>query len=113
MLCGGGVPEGEQYRDGAYYLPTVIDGLPNSARVCQEEIFGPVLVALPYDDEDDLVQQANDTVYGLACGIWTRDHRAAWRLAHRIDAGTVWINTYKQFSISTPFGGMKDSGLGT
>ncbi|MCA1223986.1 aldehyde dehydrogenase [Streptomyces sp. 8L] len=112
VLCGGAVPGGERYRDGAYYLPTVVDGLPNSARACQEEIFGPVLIALPYEDEDDLVRQANDTVYGLACGIWTRDHRAAWRLARRIDAGTVWINTYKQFSISTPFGGMKDSGLG-
>ncbi|WP_328403670.1 aldehyde dehydrogenase [Streptomyces sp. NBC_00390] len=113
VLCGGGAPEGEEYAHGAYYLPTVIDGLPNTARVCQEEIFGPVLIALPYDDEDDLVRQANDSVYGLACGIWTRDHRAAWRLARRIEAGTVWINTYKQFSISTPFSGMKDSGLGT
>ncbi|BCK73019.1 aldehyde dehydrogenase [Streptomyces libani subsp. rufus] len=112
VLCGGTVPDGDAYRDGAYYLPTVLDGLPNSARTCQEEIFGPVLVALPFDDEDDLVRQANDSVYGLACGIWTRDHRAAWRLARRIDAGTVWINTYKQFSASTPFGGMKDSGLG-
>ncbi|MEW9515469.1 aldehyde dehydrogenase family protein [Streptomyces tubercidicus] len=112
VLCGGTVPDGDAYRDGAYYLPTVLDGLPNSARTCQEEIFGPVLVALPFDDEDDLVGQANDSVYGLACGIWTRDPRAAWRLARRIDAGTVWINTYKQFSASTPFGGMKDSGLG-
>ncbi|MFG2769903.1 aldehyde dehydrogenase family protein [Streptomyces sp. NPDC048350] len=113
VLCGGSVPEGEGYRDGAYYLPTVIDGLPNSSRTCQEEIFGPVLVALPYEDEDDLVRQANDSVYGLACGIWTRDARAAWRLARRIDAGTVWINTYKQFSASTPFSGWKESGLGT
>ncbi|MGG2464875.1 aldehyde dehydrogenase family protein [Streptomyces sp. RGM 3693] len=113
VRCGGAVPAGDAYRDGAYYLPTVIDRLPNSARACQEEIFGPVLIALPYEDEDDLVRQANDSVYGLACGIWTRDHRAAWRLARRIDAGTVWINTYKQFSISTPFSGRKDSGLGT
>ncbi|GAB7064966.1 aldehyde dehydrogenase [Streptomyces mexicanus] len=113
VLCGGAAPDGPSYAAGAYYLPTVIDGLPNSARVCQEEIFGPVLVALPYEDEDDLVRQANASVYGLACGIWTRDARAAWRLARRIDAGTVWINTYKQFSISTPFGGRKDSGLGT
>lgn len=110
LRCGGRIPDG--FDDGAYFLPTIVDGLPNSARTCQEEIFGPVLVALPYTDEDDLVAQANDSVYGLACGIWTRDHRAAYRLARRIDAGTVWINTYKQFSISTPFGGMKDSGLG-
>ncbi|MEV0321204.1 aldehyde dehydrogenase [Streptomyces sp. NPDC050658] len=112
VLCGGSVPEGAEYQDGAYYLPTVLDGLPNTSRTCQEEIFGPVLVALPFDDEDDLVCQANDSVYGLACGIWTRDHRAAWRIARRVDAGTVWINTYKQFSIATPFGGMKESGLG-
>ncbi|SDJ38289.1 aldehyde dehydrogenase family protein [Streptomyces indicus] len=113
VLCGGAAPGGAAHADGAYYLPTVIDGLPNSARTCQEEIFGPVLVALPYEDEDDLVAQANASDYGLACGIWTRDARAAWRIARRIEAGTVWINTYKQFSISTPFGGMKDSGLGT
>lgn len=112
VLCGGAAPDGERYRDGAYYLPTVLDGLPNTSRTCQEEIFGPVLVALPYDDEDDLVRQANDSVYGLACGIWTGDARAAWRLARRIEAGTVWINTYKQFSASTPFSGWKDSGLG-
>lgn len=68
---------------------------------------------LPFSDEQDLVEQANDTVYGLACGIWTADYRRAWRVSRRIDAGTVWINTYKQFSISTPFSGMKDSGLGT
>lgn len=113
VRCGGAAPEGDHYRDGAYYLPTVLDGLPHTARVCQEEIFGPVVVALPFDDEDDLVDLANDSVYGLACGIWTRDHARAWRLARRIDAGTVWINTYKQFSISTPFGGLKDSGIGT
>ncbi|MEU9864678.1 aldehyde dehydrogenase [Streptomyces sp. NPDC047971] len=113
VLCGGAAPEGERYQDGAYYLPTVLDGLSNTSRTCREEIFGPVLVALPYDDEDDLVRQANDSVYGLACGIWTRDLRAAWRIARRIEAGTVWINTYKQFSASTPFSGWKESGLGT
>jgi aldehyde dehydrogenase (NAD+) len=112
VLCGGRAPEGERYADGAYYLPTVIDGLDNGARACREEIFGPVLVCLPYRDEEHLVELANDSVYGLACGIWTRDARAAWRLARRIDAGTVWINTYKQFSSSTPFGGFKESGLG-
>ncbi|MET9541111.1 aldehyde dehydrogenase [Streptomyces sp. NPDC006553] len=113
VLCGGSAPTGDRYQDGAYYLPTVLDGLANTSRTCREEIFGPVLVALPYDDEDDLVRQANDSVYGLACGIWTRDLRAAWRIARRIEAGTVWINTYKQFSAATPFSGWKDSGLGT
>jgi betaine-aldehyde dehydrogenase len=112
VRCGGRVPSGSAYEHGAYYEPTILDGLSNTAAACQEEIFGPVLVALPFKDEDDLVAQANDSVYGLACGIWTRDYRRAWRVARRIDAGTVWVNTYKQFSISTPFGGMKDSGIG-
>jgi acyl-CoA reductase-like NAD-dependent aldehyde dehydrogenase len=112
VRAGGRVPPGEEYAHGAYYLPTVIDGLPPTAAACREEIFGPVLVALPFDDEDDLVRQANATEYGLACGIWTRDLARARRIGRRIEAGTVWINTYKQFSSSTPFTGWKDSGLG-
>ncbi|MFD9246723.1 aldehyde dehydrogenase family protein [Streptomyces sp. NPDC059556] len=113
VLCGGAAPTGERYQSGAYYLPTVLDGLANTSRTCREEIFGPVLVALPELDEVDHVRQGHDSVYGLACGIWTRDLRAAWRIARRIEAGTVWINTYKQFSAATPFSGWKDSGLGT
>jgi betaine-aldehyde dehydrogenase len=113
VLCGGRVPDDAELADGAYYLPTVLARVDNSATICQEEVFGPVAVVLPFDDEDDLVAQANDTVFGLACGIWTRDFNRAWRVARAIQAGTVWINTYKQFSISTPFSGLKDSGLGT
>jgi NAD-dependent aldehyde dehydrogenases len=86
--------------------------LNNDARVCQEEIFGPVLVALPFDDEQQLIEQANDSVYGLAAGIWSRDFPRAMALAERLETGTVWVNTYKTFSISTPFGGFKESGLG-
>lgn len=112
VLCGGGVPDGPEYTRGAYYRPTVLDGLSNDSRTCQEEIFGPVVVALPFDGEDDLIRQANDTVYGLACGIWSRDFRRVWRVARSIDAGTVWVNTYKMFSASTPFSGVKDSGIG-
>jgi betaine-aldehyde dehydrogenase len=112
ILTGGHAPEGAAYERGAFYLPTVIDGLPNTSATCQEEIFGPVLAVLSFKDEDDLVAQANDSVFGLACGLWTRDYRTAWRVARRIEAGTVWVNTYKQFSSSTPFGGVKESGLG-
>lgn len=86
--------------------------MPNSARICQEEIFGPVLVAMPFDDEASLIAQANDSVFGLAAGIWTRDYKRAWRIARALEAGTVWINTYKLFSISTPFSGWKESGMG-
>ena len=70
------------------------------------------LPQMPFEDEDDLIAQANDSAYGLAAGIWTRDFARAWRVARRLEAGTVWINTYKQLSISTPFGGFKDSGIG-
>jgi aldehyde dehydrogenase (NAD+) len=71
-----------------------------------------VLVAMQFSDEDDLIAQANDSVYALAAGIWTRDYKKAWRFGRAVQAGNVWINTYKQFSISTPFGGWRDSGLG-
>lgn len=112
VAAGGGRPIDAHLAAGAYCLPTVVAGLTNSATVCQQEIFGPVLCVLPFDDEDDLVQQANDSVYGLAAGLWTADFRRAWRVARRLQAGTVWINTYKQLSIAAPFGGYKDSGLG-
>lgn len=97
---------------GSYYAPTVITGLKNSDSVCQEEIFGPVLVVMPFDNEEALIQEANDSIYGLSAGIWTENYRKAWQLARAIEAGTIWVNTYKKFSISTPFGGYKESGIG-
>ncbi len=112
VVTGGGRPPFEKLAVGAYYLPTVIAGLANKASACQQEIFGPVLCVLPFEDEADLLQQANDSVYGLAAGLWTADYRRAWRVARSLEAGTVWINTYKQLSISTPFGGFKHSGTG-
>lgn len=112
LRFGGKPPVDADLAAGSYYLPTLIEGLDPRARACREEIFGPVLVAMPFDDEESLVAQANDSIYGLAAGIWTRDYRRALRLASRLEAGTVWINTYKKFSISTPFGGFKESGLG-
>ncbi len=112
VLTGGERPAGKDYADGTYYRPTIIAGLDNTTRLCRDEVFGPVLAVLPFDKEDDVIALGNDNSYGLACGIYTQDFRKAWRVARAIDAGTVWINTYKQFSISTPFGGVKDSGLG-
>ena len=112
VLCGGARPQGGYYEQGSYYLPTVIEGLPNTARMCREEIFGPVLALLPWQDEADLIAQCNDNDYGLASGIWTRDYKAAWRIGRALQTGTVWVNTYKLFSISTPFTGIKMSGYG-
>ncbi|WXR76853.1 aldehyde dehydrogenase [Achromobacter veterisilvae] len=112
VLLGGERPDGTRLSAGAFYRPTVLGGLSRDAHVVREEIFGPVLCALTFDDEDDLVDQANDSAYGLASGIWTADYRRAWRVAGRLEAGSVWINTYKQLSISTPFGGFKQSGIG-
>ncbi len=112
VLAGGGVPDAPELADGAYFQPTIIAGLDNSARTCREEIFGPVLVVMPFSTVEDVVAQANDNDYGLACGIWSRDQRRCWQLGRAIRAGTVWINTYKQFSISTPFGGDGASGIG-
>jgi acyl-CoA reductase-like NAD-dependent aldehyde dehydrogenase len=109
---GGRRPEGSAFAKGAYYLPTVLSGVQNEAAICQEELFGPVLCVLPFTDEADLVRQANDTIYGLACGIWTEDYRRVWRLARAVNAGTVWVNSYKQLSIAAPFGGFKESGVG-
>lgn len=112
VLTGGRRPADPALAGGAYFLPTIIAGLGNDAELCREEVFGPVLAVLPFDGEDDVIAMGNDNQYGLACGIWTRDFPKGWRVARAIQAGTVWINTYKQFSISTPFGGDKESGIG-
>jgi betaine-aldehyde dehydrogenase len=112
VLIGGSRPSDPRLAKGAFYLPTIVTGITNRSTIAQQEIFGPVLCALPFDNEDDLMQQANDTAYGLASGIWTADYKRAWRVARALEAGMVWINTYKQFSTAAPFGGFKDSGLG-
>lgn len=112
ILTGGSRPDDPALVAGAYYSPTIIAGLSNDCETCRQEIFGPVLAVMPFNDEDDVVAQANDNQYGLACGIWTRDFQKSWRVGQAIRAGTVWVNTYKQFSISTPFGGDGESGIG-
>lgn len=112
VLCGGARPEGDEFAQGAYYLPTVIAGLCPDAVSCQQEAFGPVMVVLPFDNEAELIEQANGTAFGLACGLWTEDFKKAWRVGRAIEAGSVWINTYKQSVTSTPFGGFKNSGIG-
>jgi phenylacetaldehyde dehydrogenase len=81
-------------------------------KVVQEEIFGPVVTAMPFDDLDDLIARANDTVYGLGAGVWTKDIAKAHKVAAGIRAGTVWVNCYNVFDAAMPFGGYKQSGWG-
>jgi aldehyde dehydrogenase (NAD+) len=97
---------------GYFVQPTIFDDVTNQMRIAREEIFGPVLSAIRFKDLDDLIAQANDTIYGLAAGVWTRDVKKAHYIAKKLKAGTVWINTYNMYDPASPFGGYKQSGFG-
>ena len=89
-----------------------VDGVDNRMKVAQEEIFGPVLAVIAFDGVEDAVAQANDVLYGLAAGVWTRDVKKAHTVARRLQAGTVWVNAYNFYDAAIPFGGYKASGFG-
>jgi aldehyde dehydrogenase (NAD+) len=112
LLMGGGPATRPECGSGWFVEPTVFAGVQNSMRIAQEEVFGPVLSIIKFKDEDEAVAIANDVRFGLGAGVWTSDIGRAVRMAERIQAGTVWVNTYRAVSYLSPFGGYKDSGLG-
>ncbi len=112
LACGGRRLEGDAYGAGYYVEPTVFAGVGNDMRIAREEIFGPVAALIPFDGEDEAVALANASSYGLAAGLWTRDVGRALRVSSRIEAGMVWVNTYRYIRWSTPYGGVKASGWG-
>jgi len=114
ILCGGGPPAltSERCRNGCFIEPTVITDLAVGSRVNREEIFGPVVTITPFREEEDVVAYANDTPFGLAASIWTRNLPRAHRLAEKIASGTIWINCWMLRDLRVPFGGMKSSGVG-
>ncbi|MZR11675.1 aldehyde dehydrogenase family protein [Maritimibacter sp. DP07] len=99
--------------DGQFVQPTIYTGVKNDMRIAQEEIFGPLLSIIPFDDDDHALSIANDTLYGLASGVWTQNMQRAFRFSHALQAGQVWVNMYRAASYMTPLGGYKRSGLGS
>jgi acyl-CoA reductase-like NAD-dependent aldehyde dehydrogenase len=110
VVCGGA--RLQPIEGGFFYSPTVLEGVDLDSKVFQEEIFGPVLTVVRFRGDDDAIRLANATKYGLAAGVWTSHVQRAHRMARALQAGTVWINTYRALTYNSPFGGYKDSGIG-
>jgi acyl-CoA reductase-like NAD-dependent aldehyde dehydrogenase len=108
LVCGGDRPPGRGY----FVRPTIFDGVRGDMTIAREEIFGPVLAVVSFKDLDEVLSAANDSTYGLAAAVWTRDIKKAHKTARRLQAGTVWINTYGLYDSGMPFGGLKQSGYG-
>ncbi|QVQ25323.1 aldehyde dehydrogenase [Achromobacter deleyi] len=111
-VLGGHALSGEGYGQGQFVAPTIFTGVENDMRIARQEVFGPVLSVIRFRDEDDAIRLANDTEYGLAAAVWTKDLRRAMKCVDKIQAGTVWVNNYRTTSFTSPFGGYKRSGMG-
>ncbi len=112
LVCGGKRARVDGLEGGFFYEPTIVRNLEPGNPLLQDEVFGPVLAVTPFSTDDEVVEMANGSRFGLAAGVWTRDLQRAHTLARRLQAGTVWINTYRALAFNSPFGGYKDSGLG-
>lgn len=112
IIAGGEALEEAPHDRGHFVRPTIITDLPSTSRVVSEEVFGPVLVVQPFADEEEAIAIANDSEFGLACGLWTNDLNRTWRMGRAIESGTIWINTYHHFYGETEVGGFKRSGIG-
>jgi (Z)-2-((N-methylformamido)methylene)-5-hydroxybutyrolactone dehydrogenase len=111
-VLGGSRASRPECGNGWFVEPTIFSGVRNSMRIAQEEVFGPVLAVIPFTDDEEAIAIGNDVVYGLAAGVWTQNIRRALTMAEKLQAGTVWVNTYRAVSYLSPFGGYKRSGLG-
>lgn len=111
-VLGGAPAKRSEFGQGWFVEPTIFTNVSNQMRIAREEVFGPVLAAIRFKDEDEAVSIANDSVYGLAAGVWTQSIRRAIHMSDRLRAGTVWVNTYRAVSYMSPFGGYKNSGIG-
>jgi aminomuconate-semialdehyde/2-hydroxymuconate-6-semialdehyde dehydrogenase len=113
LLTGGGVPSlPAPFDRGAFLEPTVVDGLSTESRTATEEIFGPVVTLHPFDTEQEALEMANCTRYGLSASVWTQDLGRAHRVSKALDVGMVWVNTWLMRDLRVPFGGVKESGVG-
>ena len=112
LVCGGSRAGSGSLKRGFFFPPTIFTQVNNGMRLAREEIFGPVLAVIPFDEEEEAIAIGNDSEFGLAAGVWTEDIRRAHRVAHRLRVGTVWINSYRTLSYAVPFGGFKGSGIG-
>ncbi|WP_455168510.1 aldehyde dehydrogenase family protein, partial [Aegicerativicinus sediminis] len=112
ILCGGYESVVSGFENGYYIAPTVIEIESNNCRLNQEEIFGPIVTIMPFETEEEVLQMANDVPYGLSASIWTQNMNRALRISKFIEAGIVWINTWMMRDLRTPFGGVKQSGVG-
>jgi aldehyde dehydrogenase (NAD+) len=112
LVAGGGAARGPGLEHGFFIEPTVFGEVRNEMEIAQEEVFGPVLAVIPFEDEEEAIRLANATRYGLAAGVWTENLSRALRVTRALRAGQVWVNTYRSLAVQTPFGGFKESGFG-